>query len=317
MIRYYYPKTIEGVNIAIMDMFNDLTVYKYDSDDVSAAAIQVPITFGPVEKDYLDRTENFRYDASATDKNGFSHVEALGQRYYLSTPRIGFVLNDVVYDPNRAAGVNETREWYAENIEISGTDVDEILQDYEPTPYNYIYTLHIMTDSMSYMAQILENILPYFNPTLSLRVREFSFLNIERDLIVEASPVALEFKSEELDERSRREIDATVGLQVRGFMYRPFDYSKIIKYINTKYFVVDASNTAAVSALSASDANFDASNMTNLVISADYFSTSAVKFTSANEISSSAVPETYSFSGDYVDDTKYYRYFTSATINDG
>lgn len=309
MIQYYYPRTIQNVTIALTDVFNDMVVYKYTSAGTSADMYTIPISFGPMEKEYMQRTEDQEYIASAVDINGYKQVESVGQRYYISTPRMALVMNGIAYNSDRAYGVNEWREWFAETL-VDGANVDEILRDYQPSPWDINYTLYIMADSMDYFSQIMENILPYFNPALYLRVKEFSFLNIERDLKVTMPGVVPEFVSTEMADDDRRYINATLDLTVESWMYRPFEYSKIIKVINSKYFVVDASSPV-VSAMSGTIT----SAMGGLVISADYFSTSGISYTSAGDLPTSAIPAigNYTFSGDYLDNVKHFAWFTSAT----
>jgi hypothetical protein len=311
MIQFYYPKTIKNVTVALMDMFNDLVVYKYTSAGTSAEEYSVPILFGPVEKEHLQRIEDHEYIASATDVNGYKQVESYGQRYWISTPRLALTMNGIAYNAERAYGVNEWREWFGETVAVEGSNLDDIFRDYAPAPYDINYTLHIMTDSMDYFAQIMENILPYFNPALFLRVKEFSFLNIERDLKVTMPGVNPEFISSEISDDERRQVNGTMDLTVEAWMYRPFERSSIIKIIDSKYFVVDASSND-VSAMSAD--NVTTSALDGWVISADYFSTSGFQYTSAGDLPTSAIPVsgTYSFSGDYLDDNKHFVYFTSA-----
>jgi hypothetical protein len=311
MIYYYYPRTIENVTVALTDMFNDMKVYKYTSAGTSAEVYDVPITFGPVEKEHLQRIEDHEYISSAFDVSGYTQVESYGQRYWISTPRIALVMNGIAYNAERAYGVNEWREWFSETL-VDGVNPDIVLKDYAPTPYDINFTLYIMTDSMDYFAQIMENILPYFNPALYLRVKEFSFLNIERDLKVIMNGVTPDFISPEISDDDRRYINGTLDLTVEAWMYRPFEYSKIIKIIKSQYFVVDASSNA-ISAMSATSVS--SSDFNGLVISADTYETSGVLFTSAGELPTSAIPTigTYTFSGSFVDDSKDFAYFTSAS----
>jgi len=311
MINYYYPRTTKNVTVALMDMFNDLKVYKYDSDGVSAQEYDVPLSFGPVEKEHLQRIEDHEYIASATGDNGYKQAEAYGQRYWISTPRVALSMNGIAYNSERAYGVNEWREWFAETLAVSGANIDEILRDYQPSPWDINYTLYIMTDSMDYFSQILENILPYFNPALFLRVKEFSFLNIERDLRVTMPGVTSEFISPEMSDDDRRLVNGTMDLTVEAWQFRPFERSKIIKVIKSQYFVVDSSQTSASDALSSGTIT---SAYGGLIISADTYTTSGVEFTSAGDLPTSAIPAsgTYTFSGTYEDDKKDFAYFTSA-----
>jgi hypothetical protein len=311
MNTYYHPKTIKAVTTALLDMFNDLKVYKYDLSGNTVQEYNIPITFGPVETMHLNRIENHEYIASASDSNGYKQVEPIGQKYWISIPRMALVMNGIAYNADRAYGVNEWREWFAETL-VDGVNVDEVLRDYQPSPYDINFSLYIMVDSMDYFSQVMENILPYFNPSLYLRVKEFSFLNIERDLKVTMPGVVPEFVSNEISENDRRYINATMDLTVEAWMYRPFEYSKIIKVINSKYFVVDSSSVV-VSAMSADSVSV--STFEGFVISADSFSTSGVKYTSAGDLPTSAIPAigTYTFSGSFMDGNKDFAYYTCAT----
>lgn len=235
MITYYYPKTLELVTVALLDMFNDMKVVRYDSSGASIGEKTVPITFGPVEKYHQDRIEDHYVDADGVEHN---------QRYYLQIPRMALVLNGMSYNADRASGANQWRYWFMESLDLTGSQLDDVLDDgapnqivsdYQPTPIDYNFTLHIKCDSMDKLAQILENILPYFNPKLMLRVKEFSFLNVERDLPVSMDAVSTEFIDDQTENDSRY-VNASINLTVEGFAYRKFVYSKVIKTINSKYF---------------------------------------------------------------------------------
>jgi len=232
MLKYYYPRTIRAITVALLDMFNDIKVVKYDKNDVPISEKDVPITFGPVEKYHQDRLENHYFDSNNVEHN---------KRYYLQIPRISIIPTGIVYDSERATGVNEFRYWLKESLELTESEADTVITDYQPTPYTFSYTVYIKNDSMDTMAQILENFLPYFNPTLMLRVKEFSFLNIERDIPVTLDGVGYDFIDDETVPDSRF-VNATLNLTVKGFMYRPFTTSKVIKYINSKYIELHNGN---------------------------------------------------------------------------
>lgn len=232
MITYYYPRTIRQISVALLNMFNDMKVIKYDKDGNILFDKNVPITWGPVEKYHFDRIEDHYVDADGVQHN---------IKYYEQLPRLALVLNGIVYDSDRATGVNQWRSWFKESLDLTDTEIDTIVTDYQPTPYNYNFTLYIKTDSTDFLAQILENILPYFNPSLQLRVKEFSFLNVERDLQVTMDGVNPEFV-DDMGESDTKFVNASINLTVKGWAYRKVLYSKVIKMINTRYF---SNNTSA------------------------------------------------------------------------
>ena len=232
METYYYPKTIKNIIISILDMFNGITVKRYDTAGNVVKEIAVPITFGPVKKMMQQR------------------LEAGTKKYYLPLPKIALVLNGIAYNPNRAYSVNEFR-YFGDTGFLDL--LSEYYEDYNPTPYDYNFQLAIRTDSMEDFAQIMENILPYFNPELYLRVKEFSFFNAERDMKVVVNSITPEFIDDQNAEDVRY-INGNIDITVQGWMYRPLsdDSSessrKLIKFIKSNYFVNVAMNNALVSA---------------------------------------------------------------------
>ncbi len=213
---YYYPRTIKNITIALLDMFNDITIKKYDKNNTAIKTVTVPVMFAPQEK--------FQHIRRESERN---------KKYFLQIPRLALVLNGIDYDGDRATGANEVRTFY--NNTISLDNQSAFTEDYQPSPYNFSYTLFIRTDSLEDYSQIMENILPYFNPSLHLRIKEFSFLNIERNVQVEMAGVSTDFTDDQTEDMTRM-VNGSVNLTVKGYMYRPIDEQKIIKSIKTQYF---------------------------------------------------------------------------------
>jgi hypothetical protein len=141
-------------------MFNNLQVRRLKDDGSLSKEFTVPFTFGPVEKYQWIRKEG---------------EEA--KRYYLQLPRLAMTLDSFNYSQTRSTGVNELRYFFDKNTDLD--DLDTFFSDVQPTPYDLNFTLHLRTESMDDFSQIVENILPYFNPALYLRIKEFDFLSIE------------------------------------------------------------------------------------------------------------------------------------------
>ena len=281
MLTHYYARTGYQIAVALLDMFNDMRVVKYDKDGKATAEYPVWVTYAPRDKVHDDRTENNYVDASNVQH---------GERYYLKTPRIAIKPTGIVRDAARAKASNQWRYWNT-GVEISDSNLYKVLSDYEPTPYTFGFEVSVMTRSMDYFYQIIENILPYFNDKLVLRVKEFSFLNIERDLHVSMDGLNLDF-SDEMGEFDIRECNGTMNFSVEGYLYRPFVWSNIIKIINSNYFVGDAT--------------------TDQVPLATSYHTSAYATSAGNIIETSAVPpeSAYTTSGTFDDTNKSFVWFS-------
>jgi hypothetical protein len=223
MKNYYYARTHDQISTAVIDMFNDMVVYRYDpvTGDI-INTIAVPVTFAPTEKIYQFRKE-----------------QESGKTYFLSLPRIAIVYGGIAQAPQRATSINTERFFIADSGEFATTG----FTDFQPVPCDYIFTVHIKAEMFADYSQIIENIVPYFAPdSTSLRVREFSFLNLERNLKVSMTSVSADINPS-LDDQSMREFNANFTLTVEGYSYRPvLAGSGLIESIDIKYFMGDAIN---------------------------------------------------------------------------
>jgi len=258
MKNFYNPKTIWGVTVAFLDMFNDMYVERYiDADynnplgsydryqSTSATenwlsahsadirkVIKVPIVYGLVDKPQQTALQRLKQEESPL------------YNYYMTVPRMGVNLVGVAFASDRAKSLNEERFWLDEALALGSAE--SLKTDFEPAPYDYNFTLNIRTESMEDLSQILQNILPYFTPKNMLRVKEFNFLNIERDLPIALLSVNLDFPME-LGEEQMREVNATIDFMVEGWQYKPVSIGKLVKYIDTQYFTQQYQNFANVS----------------------------------------------------------------------
>ena len=219
---YYYPSTIRGVVAAVLAFFNDIHIHRLNDQGQLVKDIVVPIKFGPVDKSFQFRAE-----------------KEFGATYYVSLPSITFALTNLQYDSERATGVNEQRMFYDDKIGLD--NLDDFWADAQPTPYDFSFSMQVITESMDDWCQIMENILPYFNPSVYLRVKEFSFLNIERDLQMTLSSISTDFLMEQ-GEEEKRYVNGTLEFTVKGVLYKPIKTEKIIKQIQSRYMTYDGNN---------------------------------------------------------------------------
>jgi len=227
-LDYYYPETIRGTIEALANIFSDIIVYKYDKTNSKIELINVPLQFGSQQAE------------SKVNDNG--EVES----YTPQLPRIELIWGGLSLAPDRVISPMNDRYWNEENIIFEDPDVDPnefltqingLFKDKNPIPYDYAFTVRIISDSLSYTSQILENTLPYFTPknTGIIRVKEFAFLNVERDLVVEMGGISVDMP-DELSFEDNRIITSEFDLVVEGFIYNKIRASKLVNKITTKIF---------------------------------------------------------------------------------
>lgn len=220
---WYSPNVIRSITLGLEDMFNDIKVRRFEKDFITVVKeIPVPIHSSPKTKEYYERKEDYT-------SNG-------GTRYYQQVPALALVFTGMNHAPNRAVSPNETRMF---PFPVDESVDPDYFKDYQPTPYDYTYELRIRTESMSDYIQIIEQILPYFNPSLTLRMKEIPFLDVARNLRVtmDATGVTL---PEELSGTDMNQIDGTLNLTIEGWMYRPITNGQFLKELYKYLSVVES-----------------------------------------------------------------------------
>lgn len=215
----FSPHTIRSIIIALMKEFSGIKVRTYDPPGSSNVVKEqlVPIQFGPMEKYYVKKKVG-------DDSSG---------QYYQTMPKLAINWTGLSFNGERYKGRNQIRTFYDENLQLS--DINKFIKDVSPVPYDMTFELQIRTRSLTHFSQIMENVLPFFDPSRYLRVREFSFLNIERNLKVNLDGISQDFLNEQ-DEESRRYVYGSLQMTVEMFMYKPLANEGIIKEIQSRYY---------------------------------------------------------------------------------
>lgn len=223
--QYFYFNTIRAITVSFSDLFNKIYVERHDDDGNVTKFFKLPLTFGPVNK--------FQFVNLERESE---------QKYYLQLPRLAVTLDGFKYNAERAAGVNEIRSLLSTSADMQF--VDQVITNIQPTPYDLNFSLHVFTETMDEFNQVLEQILPFFNPSAYLRLKEFSNVNLERDIKVSIENMNVEYINPQ-EEDEKRQINGTIGFNVQAFMYRPLTDAKIIKEIRTRYYTTDTYSTSA------------------------------------------------------------------------
>ncbi len=225
---YYYPETVLQVVSAVSALFSNVIIYRFDNQKHKIKKIKIPVIFGtPSKRQRMDNAEE-------------------ADKYYTQLPRIEVRFNGLVLSEDRVVSPNTERFWNADNIRFIEESVDEeairqfnsLFKDFNPIPYDYSFTIKLLTTNLTDTSQVLENVLPYFAPknTAVLRVKEFRFLNVERDLIVNLGGVDVDPGTDSLGADDDRLVTSTFNLTIEGFMYRRVVASSLVESVLIKYF---------------------------------------------------------------------------------
>jgi len=223
----YIPESVKAVIIGLMNEFNGIKVHDFKNGAIQRT-LNVPIQLAEKEK----------YQALIKEKES-------GQKYYPKYPKLSLSWISTQYNGERAKGTNVARLWYNSLSALS--DVDSFISDVSPVPYDLGFELSIRTQSLSHFTQILEQILPYFDPARHIRIKEFRFLNIERNVKIRLDGISQEFLIEQ-GEDVRRYVNGTLNLTCEAHMYSGFGDESVIKELRTKF--LQGATTDGLSAMS-------------------------------------------------------------------
>ena len=147
-----YHELIRKTVVAFGTLFNDLYVYRKNSTGKTIQKMKVPLAYGPKQK-FLTRIDQ---DSSRSAENVRTTA--------LTLPRVGFEMTTLQYDPARK--LNRIQKFK----KVKGADSKSLQNSYMPVPYNVGFSLFVMAKNSEDALQIVEQILPTFQPdyTLSL-----------------------------------------------------------------------------------------------------------------------------------------------------
>lgn len=142
---YFYNSSIRKVVALFGDMFNQMQVARRDVNGNFVNQRRVPISYAPQEA-FLNRI-NERPDLD-------------DERVAIVLPRMSYEISgSILYDSNRQQGRNVS----CTVVDADGTPVAIM----SPVPYNIPFTLSVYSRTQDEVLQIVEQILPYFKPSIT------------------------------------------------------------------------------------------------------------------------------------------------------
>ncbi len=167
--QYFYHEIIRKTVIGFGTLFNNVEVRTRNADGTFAQVMKVPLAYGPMSK-YLALIEQ-----QASYKN----------RVQVTLPRMSFEMVGLQYDPTRKTSVTQTFK-----ATTTGTNAN-LKKVYMPVPYNVDFTLSIATKQNDDMLQIVEQILPYFQPSLNITINLIDSIGEKKDVPVVLNNIAM------------------------------------------------------------------------------------------------------------------------------
>ena len=194
--NYFYHEIIRKTVIAFGTLFNDIYVRHDDQAGNVISELKVPVAYGPRQK-FLARIQQ---------------QPELNKATQITLPRMSFEITSIQYDSSRKAGITQT--FKAPNKD----NEDKLTKVFMPVPYNIGFDLNILVKLQDDGLQILEQILPFFQPAFTLSIDLVKSIGEKRDVPMILNNISQQ-DDYEGDFSTRRALIYTLSFTAKTFMF--------------------------------------------------------------------------------------------------
>jgi len=217
MFEYFYNEILRRTIIGFGTLFNSIEVQQENS------VLRIPLAYGPTQK-FLARIEQ---------------SPDLNKPTAITLPRMSFEFTGLTYDPSRK--VTTTQTFIAKDKD----DGTESRKSFMPVPYNMQFELSIFTKLNDDALQIVEQILPYFQPSYNLTIELVDQIKEKRDVPIVLESVTMQ-DDYEGDFSTRRVLYYTLRFTAKTYLFGPTSTASkdIIKRATVSFVTgTDTTNT--------------------------------------------------------------------------
>ena len=209
----FYHETIRNVIVAFGTMFNNIQIVRKDNSGTVTQIMKVPLAYGPKQK-FLTRLDQDPSLSAATA---------------ITLPRLGFEIGSLSYDTARK--MNRVQKFK----KVKSNNKNKLDTQFMPVPYNLDFTLFVMAKNSDDALQIVEQILPYFQPDYTVTINDMSDMGIKRDVPIVLGSVSYEDNYQGNFEE-RRAIIYTLTFTAKFYLYGPVTSDKVIKTVQVDQY---------------------------------------------------------------------------------
>ena len=203
------------VVVAFGTIFNNINIVRKNNSGAVIQRMKVPLAYGPKQK-FIVRLDN---DPSLKAKTA------------VTLPRIGFEIANLAYDPVRK--LNRVQKF--KKVKSSSTKANRLDTQFMPVPYNLDFTLYVMAKNSDDALQIVEQILPFFQPDYTLTINDMADMGVKRDVPIVLNSISYE-DSYRGDYAERRAIIYTLAFTAKFYLYGPVTSAKVIKTVQVDQY---------------------------------------------------------------------------------
>lgn len=211
MANVFYNRIIRKLVVSFGNLFNEITMVRYNPDQTEAERFIVPIAYASKEH-YVQRLEA-DYD--------------LDKKVQITLPRLSFEMTGLRYDANRKQNTN-VRNYHQGTSGVVG--------QYNPVPYDIDFSLYLYVRNIEDGTQVVEHILPYFTPDYTMKVNMIPEMGITKEVPVILDQVTQDVTYEGDRSSDPRLIIWTFNFTVKANFFGPVSEVGIIKHSITSIY---------------------------------------------------------------------------------
>jgi hypothetical protein len=208
---HFYNEGMRKLTIAFGQLFNNIIIQNTSSTGAITKRIRVPLAYAPKEK-FLVRLEQ--------------QANLQGDREVAITlPRLGFEITGLQYDASRK--LNKMNKM----VRVKSSEEGKKLNfNYTPVPYNISFSLYSFTATAENGLQIIEQILPFFQPEYTVTMNVVPELSLKRDIPIILNSINYE-DTYSGDFTTRRAVVYTLSFTAKTYLYGPMTNQGVIKTV--------------------------------------------------------------------------------------
>jgi hypothetical protein len=190
-----YNRIIRKMVVGFGNLFDNITLVRYNPDLTEAERMIVPIVYAAKEK-YVKRLED---------------DPLLEKKIQTTLPRMSFEMAGLTYDATRKQNTN-----FKNFAKISN---GAVIGQYNPVPYNFDFNLYIYVRNIEDGTQIIEHIMPFFAPDYTIKLNLIPEMGIVKEIpvVMNAATSEIEYEGDAMSET--RMIIWTLNFTVKGYIF--------------------------------------------------------------------------------------------------
>ena len=151
---------------------------------------------------------------------------------------MSFEMNNIQYDSTRKTGITQTFKAVDKNTSA-------VKKVFMPVPYNIGFELNILSKLNDDALQIVEQILPYFQPSFNVTIDLISSIGEKRDVPIVLDSISFQ-DDYEGDFSTRRALIYTLRFTAKTYLFGPVADSSegLIKKVQVDYYADTNTQTA-------------------------------------------------------------------------